>query len=164
LRRFAASKAFSICFELEIDMTTYNDLLVSASDLEALAPLLSDRRRSGRLEANAADALADVLIDARMVPHDRLPADRVSMNARVAYREEPNGESRTVAVVHPNEAAPSDGRISVLSPVGRALLGRRAGSVASLSVPGGRALTIRVLAVEPAPSVEEGAYAEKEPA
>jgi hypothetical protein len=44
------------------------------------------------------------------------------------------------------------------------LLGRRAGSVASLSVPGGRALTIRVLAIEPAASVEEGGHAEKEPA
>jgi len=136
-------------------MTPYNDLLVSMSDAEALAPLLGDRRRSGRLEANAADALADVLIDARMVPHDRLPADRVAMNARVAYREEPGGEARTVALVHPNEAAPSEGRISVLSPVGRALLGRRAGSVTSLSVPGGRALTIRVLAIEPAVRAEE---------
>jgi regulator of nucleoside diphosphate kinase len=147
----------------EINMTNYNDLLVSASDAEVLAPLLSNRHRSGRLEASAADALADVLIDARMVPHDRLPADRVAMNARVAYREEPGGQSRTVALVHPNEAAPSEGRISVLSPVGRALLGRRAGSVASLSVPGGRALTIRVVAVEPAALVEEVLYAEKEP-
>jgi regulator of nucleoside diphosphate kinase len=131
-------------------MTPYNDLLVSSSDAEALAPLLSDRRRSGRLEANAADALADVLMDARLVPHDRLPADRVAMHARVAYQEEPSGTARSVALVHPSEAAPSEGRISVLSPVGRALLGRRAGSVASLSIPGGRALTIRVLAVEPA--------------
>ena len=136
-------------------MTSYNDLLVSASDLEALAPLLSDRRRSGRLEPNAADALADVLIDARTVPHDRLPADRVSMNSRVAYREEPDGERRTVAIVHPNAAEPSAGRISVLSPVGRALLGRQSGSVASIAVPGGRALTIRVLEVEPTHSLEE---------
>jgi regulator of nucleoside diphosphate kinase len=138
-------------------MTTYNDLLVSMSDAEALAPLLADRRRSGRLEANAADALADVLLDARMVPHERLPADRVAMNARVEYREEPGGEARTVALVHPAEAAPSEGRISVLSPVGRALLGRRAGSVTSLSVPGGRALTIRVLAIEPAVPAAEAA-------
>ena len=136
-------------------MTPYNDLLVSSSDAEALAPLLSDRRRSGRLEANAADALADVLMDARMVPHDRLPADRVAMNARVAYREEPGGAARTVALVHPNEAAPAAGRISVLSPVGRALLGRRTGAITSLSVPGGRALTIRVLSIEPPAAVED---------
>lgn len=137
-------------------MASYNELLVSVRDADALAPLVGDRRRNDRFEAQAADALADVLMDARRVPHDRLPADRVAMNSRVAYREEPGGEPRTVALVHPHAAAPSDGRISVLSPVGRALLGRRAGSLASLSVPGGRALTIRVLEVERVHSLEEG--------
>ena len=136
-------------------MASYNELLVSARDAETLAAVVGDRRRTDRFEADAADALADVLIDARMVPHERLPQDRVAMNSRVAYREEPGGERRTVALVHPTEAAPSDGRISVLSPVGRALLGRKAGSVASISVPGGRALMIRVLEVERARSLEE---------
>ena len=131
-------------------MTSYNDLLISARDAESLASLLGDRRRPDRFEAEAADALADLLIDARMVAHERLPADRVAMNARVSYREEPGGARRTVALVHPSEAAPSDGRISVLSPVGRALLGRRAGSIASIGVPGGRAMTVRVLGIEPA--------------
>jgi regulator of nucleoside diphosphate kinase len=87
-------------------------------------------------------------MNARMVAHDRLPQDRVSMNSHVAYREEPAGKRRSVALVHPAQADPSGGRISVLSPVGRALLGRKAGSVTSISVPGGRALTIRVLEVE----------------
>ena len=136
-------------------MASYNDLLVSARDAESLAPLVGDRRRPDRFEADAADALADVLMDARMVAHDRLPADRVAMNSLVSYREEPGGERRTVALVHPNEAAPSHGRISVLSPVGRALLGRRAGSAASISVPGGRALTIHVLAIESARTSED---------
>jgi regulator of nucleoside diphosphate kinase len=69
------------------------------------------------------------------------------MNSRVTYREEPGGARRTVVLVHPGEAAPAEGRISVLSPVGRSLLGRRSGSSASIGVPGGRALTIRVLEV-----------------
>jgi regulator of nucleoside diphosphate kinase len=129
-------------------MTTYNELLVSASDAEALASVVGDRRRSDRFEADAADALADVLINARMVPHDRLPADRVALGSSVTYREEPGGEPRTVALVHPRDADPSEGRISVLSPVARALLGRRSDSVTSVTVAGGRALTIRVLRIE----------------
>ena len=136
-------------------MASYNELLVSARDAEALAAVVGDRRRTDRFEADAADALAGVLMDAQMVPHERLPQDRVAMNSRVAYRVEPGGARRSVALVHPTEAAPSDGRISVLSPVGRALLGRRAGSVATISIPGGRALTIRVLEVERAPSLED---------
>lgn len=129
-------------------MTNFNDLLVSARDAEALAPIVGDRRRTDRFEADAADALADVLMDARMVPHDRLPADRVAINSRVTYREEPRGEPRTVMLVHPSNANATEGRISVLSPVGRALLGRKPGAVSSTGVPGGRAVTIRVLAAQ----------------
>lgn len=129
--------------------TQANDLLVSARDAEALSVLVDDRRRSHRFEADAADALADMLLDARMVEHDRLPADRVALNSQVTYREESAGEVRHVALVHPAEANLAAGRISVLSPVGRALLGRRSGAVATLDTPGGRALKIRVLAVEP---------------
>jgi regulator of nucleoside diphosphate kinase len=136
-------------------MSSYNELLVSARDAEALATVVGDRRRTDRFEADAADALAHVLMDAQLVPHDRLPEDRVAMNSLVAYREEPGGVRRSVAVVHPAEADPADGRISVLSPVGRALLGRKSGAVASIDIPGGRPLTIRVLEVERARALEE---------
>jgi regulator of nucleoside diphosphate kinase len=131
-----------------MNMTNFNDLLVSAHDAEVLGPIVGDRRRSDRFEADAADALADVLMDARLVSHDRLPADRVAINSRVTYREEPRGEPRTVMLVHPSDANATEGRISVLSPVGRALLGQRTGAVSSTGVPGGRAVTIRVLAAE----------------
>jgi regulator of nucleoside diphosphate kinase len=152
--RVARAAAFFLLLILEVNMTSYNELLVSARDAEALATVVGDRRRTDRFEADAADALAGVLMDAQMVPHERLPQDRVAMNSLVAYQEEPAGARRSVAVVHPSEADPADGRISVLSPVGRALLGRKAGSVASISIPGGRALTIRVLEVERARSLE----------
>jgi len=129
-------------------MARYNELLVSSTDAEALASLVGDRRRTDRFEADAADALADVLMDARMVPHERLPADRVAMNSRVTYREEPCGEPRTVILVHPSDANATEGRISVLSPVGRALLGQKPGALSATGVPGGRAVTIRVLEAE----------------
>lgn len=129
-------------------MTTNNELLVSSRDAEALGPVVGDRRRADRYEADAADALAEMLMDARRVPHDRLPADRVAINSRVTYREEPGGKPRTVVLVHPSEANATEGRISVLSPVGRALLGRKSGAISSTGVPGGRAVTIRVLAAE----------------
>jgi regulator of nucleoside diphosphate kinase len=136
-------------------MASYNDLLISTGDAESLASVVGDGRRPNGFETAAADALAEVLMEARVVPSGSLPADRVAMNSKVAYREEPGGGRRTVAVVPPGEAKPSAGRISVLSPVGRALLGRRVGSVAAISVPGGRALTIRVLGVERAPLLGE---------
>jgi regulator of nucleoside diphosphate kinase len=128
-------------------MTYYNDLLVSAADAEVLASLVGHRGLDLR-ESEAADALADALIDARMVPDEQLPEDRVAMNCQVSYVEEPAGTRRTIALVHPSDADPAAGRVSVLSPVGRALLGRRRGASTSILLPGGRALTVRVLSMK----------------
>ena len=129
-------------------MSNYNELLVSASDAEVLASVVGDRARPSSLEAEAANALVDVLMGARMVPHESLPADRVAMNSVVRYREDPGGARRTVALVHPIQADAAKGRISVLSPVGRALLGRKPGAVIEACVPGGRSLKIHILGVE----------------
>jgi regulator of nucleoside diphosphate kinase len=126
-------------------MAMANELLVSATDAENLAFLIGNRPD---VEAEAANALAEILIEAPLVPHERLPADRVAMNSRVTYVEVPHGMRRTVVLVHPGLSDPSNGRVSVLSPVGRSLLGRKSGSSASIGVPGGRALKIRVLAIE----------------
>lgn len=126
-------------------MAKYHELILSARDAEVLALMLGERRRQHALEAAAADALADLLVEARLVPHERLPADRIAMDSKVEYQEEPDGERRAVILVHPIEADAAVGRISVLSPVGLALLGRTPGSLVDVALPGGRVLTIRIL-------------------
>jgi regulator of nucleoside diphosphate kinase len=126
-------------------MTKYHELILSARDVEVLALMLGERRRQHVLEAAAADALADLLVEARRVPHDELPADRVAMNSRVTYEEEPGKARRAVVLVHPIESDPAAGRISVLSPVGLALLGRRPGARVAVELPGDRRLTLRIL-------------------
>jgi regulator of nucleoside diphosphate kinase len=128
-------------------MENHHELLVSASDAEVLALELGKRRHANPADA-AADALADLLMEARLVPHEWLPADRVAMSSRVRYEEKPGGVRRTVTLVHPLEANPAEGRISVLSPIGRALLGRCPGAVIDVCSPGGHALVIRVLSTE----------------
>ena len=135
-------------------MVHYNELIVSASDAEVLASVVGERARSNSLEAEAASELADVLLGARLVAHEKLPADRVRMNSRVSYREEPSATFRSVTVVHPADADAAAGRVSVLSPIGRALIGREAGALIAASVPGGRGLNIRILHVDEPAAVE----------
>jgi regulator of nucleoside diphosphate kinase len=132
---------------MEVRMSINNEIVVSATDAELLAGVVGMRGRDRR-EADASDALASMLSEARMVPHEALPGDRVAMNTRVTYREEPGGASRTVTLVHPSQADASKGRVSVLSPIGRALLGRMAGALSAAAIPGGRAVSIRVLRAE----------------
>ena len=124
------------------------ELVVSASDAEVLAHLLGSR--VARADAAAADALADLLMEARLVPHERMPWERIAMNSRVTYLDEARGEERTVTLAHPNEADTAAGRISVLSPVGRALLGRRPGAVVEVTAPNGNAMRLRILGSEKA--------------
>jgi regulator of nucleoside diphosphate kinase len=123
----------------------YHELIISARDAEVLALMLGERRRQHALEAAAANALADLLLEARLVPEEKLPADRIAMNSKVTYREEPAGMRRSVILVHPIDADAAVGRVSVLSPVGLALLGRAPGSVVTVNVPGIQALTVRIL-------------------
>lgn len=126
-------------------MTTLHELVLSARDAEALALMLGERRRESSLEAAAARELADLLVEARLVPHEEVPADRVAMNSKVSYEEEPGGKRRSVILVHPIESDPACGRISVLSPIGLALLGRRPGVRVAATLPGERVRTIRIL-------------------
>lgn len=126
------------------------DLLVSARDAEALAAMLGAHRRAYPFEGDASDELADLLFEARLVPTRRLPAERIAMGSAVTYAEEPSGARRTVTLAYPAQADPAQGRISVLSPVGLALLGRRRGAVVTPAMPNGRQLRIRILDAMPA--------------
>lgn len=129
-------------------MANHHELLVSFPDAAALGLMLGERRRNHALEAAAADALGDLLMEARLVPGEALPVDRVAMNSRVTYEEVPRGTRRSVVLSYPLDADPAAGRVSVLSPVGMSLLGRAPGAVVEPPMPDGRALRIRVLALE----------------
>lgn len=72
-----------------------------------------------------------------------------SMNTAVDYVELPAGLRRTVVLVHPAGADAGIGRVSVLSPVGRALLGCAPGDHAEVRLPSGQPLRLFVADVRP---------------
>ena len=129
-------------------MMKLHDLFLSLTDAEALAAMLDGHRRTGSSESDPAAALAELLAQARRVPEGNLPEDRIAMGSRVTYVEEPSGVRRTVTLAYPAQADLALGRISVLSPIGRALIGRRSGDTVDAVLPGRRLLEIRVLETE----------------
>ena len=82
-------------------------------------------------------ALAGELRRARVVPRPLIPRDVVTMNSTVRLRDLETGESETYTLVYPEEADIEADRLSVLAPVGTALLGYRAGDVVEWPVPAG---------------------------
>lgn len=73
-----------------------------------------------------------------------MPGDIVRMHSHVTYLDETSGERREVELVFPDEADLARGRVSVLAPVGSALLGLRENQAIDWPFPDGRPRRLRV--------------------
>jgi len=145
-------------FRRIVAMSHSNDIFLVADDVEALALMLSDPIHA-RLAGDGVDVLIDVLSLARVVAPDALDNGVVAMGSHVTYEEMPSGEQRRVTLAYPINADPARGRISVLSPVGRALLGRSTGTVVSVNLPSGAITSLLIRNVRPAVQHEEECHA-----
>lgn len=125
-------------------MTNLHDVLISVRDADALSLMLGDRPRRHSMEGEAVFALATTLGVARLVAANEMPVDVVKMGSTVVYVDRANGKRQTVTVVYPAQADAGSGRVSVLSPIGRALIGRRAGSDADVLLPAGHRISLRI--------------------
>ncbi len=75
-----------------------------------------------------AGRLLDEIARARVVPQGELPADVVGLGKEIVYRDEVTGRETIVELVMPPEADIDRDRVSVLTPIGVALIGLRAGA------------------------------------
>ena len=91
--------------------------------------------------------LSDELDRAIVVPWERMPRDVVTMHSRCIYIDENVGVQREIELVYPDEADPAEGKISVLAPIGSALLGLAAGQSIDWELPGGRFHRLRLVRV-----------------
>lgn len=121
-------------------------LYIATSDLHELHALI-DQYADGR-DGVAAGRLAAELDRAVVVDSDRLPLDVVTMLSRVVFENVRTGSRREVVLVRPPDADAGAGRLSVLAPIGAALLGLRVGDTIEWPLPADRTAEIRILAVE----------------
>ena len=84
---------------------------------------------------------------ADVLPAADVPDDVVTMHSQVYYVDETTGERRAVTLVYPHEADIAKGRVSVLAPVGAALLGLSTGQSIDWGFPHGVRRRLRVLEV-----------------
>ena len=117
---------------------------LTAQDYNRLRGLLSDLGRQSRGVQAGVDALEEILDFARVVGSDKVPENVVTMKSHVRYVDMASGEEAEVTIVYPAEADANVGRISVLSPVGAALLGESEGNEIDLPLPYGRKRRIRI--------------------
>ncbi|KFL36744.1 nucleoside diphosphate kinase regulator [Arenimonas donghaensis] len=126
-------------------MASAPTLTLSSRDLERLEQLLD----SPAMATNpAAIALAAELGRANVIEPENMPADVVTMNSRVTCVDDVGGETHRLTLVYPRDADVDRHRVSVLAPVGTALLGLSVGQSIDWNAPGGRSLRLRVTAID----------------
>lgn len=109
------------------------------------SPVITDLD-AARIIALGEVALIDMVEEeAVIVPREHIAHDIVTINSEVSFRDEAAGLAQRVTLVYPGAASIAERRISVLSPVGRALLGRRVGARAVFTTPAGQRRELRIL-------------------
>jgi regulator of nucleoside diphosphate kinase len=115
------------------------------SDADILSRLI-ESTGLGR-DSGSIALLDEELARATIVPDDALPQGAVALDSKVVFCDLQSGEQREVTLVVPSKADSGHGFISVLSPVGSALIGLRVGDEIDWPLPGGRVKRLRVLEV-----------------
>ena len=130
-------------------------IIVTRSDYERLSDLADAAMQNA---SAAAEELAAELDRARIVEADEIAPDVVTMHARFTFEDDAHGTIRTVSLVYPSEENVDEGRISILTPIGAALLGLSEGQSITLKGRDGapRSLTVLKLLSQP-----HGAAAER---
>ncbi|EIK54787.1 nucleoside diphosphate kinase regulator [Stutzerimonas stutzeri TS44] len=124
-------------------MTSAPSIILTQLDLQRLERLLDSLDEYGP----AAEALEQELSRAKVVSRDEMPAGVVTMNSRVHCREEGSGKDYHLTLVYPQDAG-KPGTVSVLAPVGTALLGMSVGQYIDWPTPGGKVIKLTLLEVE----------------
>ena len=103
-----------------------------------------DAATASSAESSRLEALLD---DAELVSPRAVPPDVVTMYSQVLLADIDSGRRYTVTLCYPSDAEPASGFVSVLSPIGAGLLGRRVGTIARWRTPGGNEAGAEVVAL-----------------
>ena len=124
-------------------MSNNPSIIVSRVDLQRLENLLDSLDDY----TATAEALEAELSRAEVVAHTEIPAGVVTMNSRLRCREEGSGRELRLTLVYPDKAG-GEGCVSILAPVGSALLGLSVGQQIDWPGPAGKPLKLTLLEVE----------------
>jgi len=120
-------------------------IIINELDAERLDSLLEKPEYA---KSPVADMLNTELDRAEMCSPEMIPADVVSMNSRVKFRDLTSQEEFVRTLVYPANLTDSDTQLSVMAPVGAALLGLRVGDTINWQLPNGNKTHLQVLKLD----------------
>ena len=120
------------------------DIYITDYDVNRLKELLQIGIGFAERDRSSLETLQGELDRAHIVDPTAVPHDVVTMNSRVRLTDIETNEEHVYTLVFPSEANVEQRKISILAPIGTAILGYRVGDTVKWSVPGG----IRTLRLE----------------
>jgi regulator of nucleoside diphosphate kinase len=136
----------------------------------AIKMAVSDHERLARLAESHASRIPEVanelmaeLERARVVPDERLSAGVVRMGSKLRFASD-LGEDRQVTLVFPGDADIAEGKVSILMPIGTALIGLSKGQSINWTARDGRIHRLTVAAVEAPDPAADPASSQLRPA
>jgi regulator of nucleoside diphosphate kinase len=130
----------------ETDTSTNRNILISEFDRRRLLALI-DGYEADPLDQGVLEDLREEIEEARTVAPSDVPPDLVTMNTRARLVDTHTGATRVITVVFPGVANADEGKVSVLAPLGVALLGYSVGDIIERRMPGGVS-RLRIEAIE----------------
>ena len=123
------------------------NIVITEDDCRRLEWLIASARGIYPRDADRLDGLEQKLERAIIVQSDEVPPVVITMRSRVRIKDLESGREAAYRIVFPSEANVAENRISVLAPMGTALLGLRVGATVEWLAPAGMR-RFRVLDVE----------------
>jgi regulator of nucleoside diphosphate kinase len=125
-------------------------IYITEPDMNRLQGLLETGSPFGHRDKKHLLELEDELNRARVVPAKDIPEDVITMNSKVRLKDLDSGEEVVYSLVFPGDANVSENKISILAPIGTALIGYRVGNTIEWKVPGGlRRLKVQKVLYQP---------------
>lgn len=129
-------------------MNTKAKIVISSLDAERLQRIIDTLP----LDASAAgERLEEELVRAKIVAPHLIPPTVVTMNSTVRFKVDSSNEEITMTLVYPKDVDVAQNKISILAPVGSAMLGLAQGAELEWPKPGAGTLRVRIVEVTSQP-------------
>ncbi len=111
-------------------------IYITDDDCERLRRLIAGRRGASAVDQDYLDTLEQELDRAEIVEPEAIPRDVITMNSEVRLKDLDSGEARVYRLIFPTQRR-TESSVSVLAPIGTAILGYRVGDIIEWRVPKG---------------------------
>lgn len=116
-------------------------IIINRLDAERLQRLIDD---ASDKDLPVAESLEEELTRGEVIDPEDIPADVVSMNSQVIFTDLTRNKQMIRTLVYPHALASTEDGLSVMAPIGAALLGLRIGDIIDWPLPGGGQACLRI--------------------